>query len=241
MLMQLVDRVPSSVGVELFGVTADVLAGQHRGLGYTRTTAERPTDGTIVRSVSALDARIRVDGTEVAVTLPARGVHYAVDAAAALSAARLILADRFDLDLAATTVSQMPPVFGRGEVRTVRGHDVEFVLVQNPASFQLNIDALDPELDQVLMAMGSDVRDPGYLWPVDLRRCRRVAMVSGSKAHELALQLTYQGVPVDRVEPDIPAAVDAFLALDPPANGRKTIVFTADAMRRTRAHLGLTT
>ena len=241
MLMQLAEGVPASLAVELYGVTEDVLAAQPKGLGYTRTTAERTTDGTIVRSVEALDASISVDGTDVAVTLPARGVHYAVDAAAALSAARLILGDRFDLGLAAATVSQLPPVFGRGEVRTVRGHEVEFVLVQNPASFQLNVDALDPELDQVLMAMGSDVRDPGYLWPVDLRRCRSVAIVSGSKAHELALQLTYQGVPIDRIEPDIPTAVDAFLALDPPASGRKTIVFTADAMRRTRAHLGLTT
>ena len=38
------------------------------------------------------------------------------------------------------------------------------MLVQNPASYQLNIDALDAGLDQVLVAMGSDVRDPGYFW-----------------------------------------------------------------------------
>ena len=42
-----------------------------------------------------------------------------------------------------------------------------------------------------------------------------------------------------RVEPDLAAALDHFLALPDPERGMKTIVFTADAMRRTRAHLGL--
>jgi UDP-N-acetylmuramyl tripeptide synthase len=240
MLTELAARVAPAVAVERFGVAAGVLAEAPRGLGYARTTAARLTSGTIVRAVRDRDASIDVAGTELDVTLPARGVHYAVDAAAALSAARAILGERFDARLAATTISALEPVFGRGEVRSVRGHEVEFVLVQNPASFQLNIDALDPGVEQVLMAMGSDVRDPGYFWPVDLRRLHGVSVVSGSKAHEQALQLAYQGVPIDRIEPDIPTAVDAFLALPAPASGRKTIVFTADAMRRTRAHLGLT-
>jgi hypothetical protein len=113
------------------------------------------------------------------------------------------------------------------------------VLVQNPASFQLNVDALEEGLDQVLVAMGSDVRDPGYFWPVDARRIGRARLVSGSKAAEIALQLVYQGVVIDQVEPDIPTAVDAFLALPEPASGLKTIIFTADPMRRIRAHLGM--
>jgi hypothetical protein len=134
----------------------------------------------------------------------------------------------------------MPAVFGRGEVVTVRGVQVEFVLVQNPASFQLNVDELEEGLDQVLVAMGSDVRDPSYFWPVDASRIGRALVVTGSKAEEIALQLIYQGVQVVRIEPDLPAAIDHFLSLPAPARGLKTIVFTADAMRRTRAHLGLT-
>ena len=174
------------------------------------------------------------------VTLPAKGTHYAVDAAAALTAAMRLLGDRFDPALSASTISAMPPVFGRGEVTTVRGHEIEFVLVQNPASYQLNVDALDEGLDQVLLAMGSDVRDPGYFWPVDPSRVGRARIVSGAKAHELALHLGYRGVTVDRIEPDLPTAIDEFLALPKPTRGIKTIIFTADAMRRTRAHLGLT-
>ena len=51
--------------------------------------------------------------------------------------------------------------------------------------------------------------------------------------------LAYDGVEIDRVEPDLSRALDDFLASPKPARGVKTIVFTADSMRRTRAHLGL--
>jgi hypothetical protein len=87
--------------------------------------------------------------------------------------------------------------------------------------------------------MGSDVRDPSYFWPVDASPLGNVVAVTGSKAHEIALQLSYQGVGVGRIEPDLATALDAFLALPDPKNGIKTVVFTADSMRRTRAHLGL--
>ncbi|WP_375389307.1 Mur ligase family protein [uncultured Amnibacterium sp.] len=223
-----------------FGVTDAVLAGSPRGLGYAATTPDRIQDGTRVTAVAGRDAEIVVRGEPMTVRLPARGVHYAVDAAGALAAAERLLGVAFDRRVAAQALAAMTPVFGRGEVTTVRGHEIEFVLVQNPASFQLNVDELDEGLDQVLVAMGSDVRDPSYFWPVDASRIGRARIVSGSKADEIALQLLYQGVEVDRIEPDLGVALDAFLALPAPERGIKTIVFTADAMRRTRGHLGLT-
>jgi len=48
-------------------------------------------------------------------------------------------------------------------------------------------------------------------------------------------------VVVERVEPDLGRALDDFLALPEPSTGVKTIIFSADSMRRTRAHLGLET
>jgi UDP-N-acetylmuramyl tripeptide synthase len=239
MLEQIAGRLLTGVTVERFGVSATLLATLPRGLGYARTTDARITQGTRVDRVSGRSATIEVGDCTVTLTLPAKGVHYAVDAAAALSAASAVLGAAFDPDLAAATIGAMAPVFARGEITNIRGVDVEFVLVQNPASFQLNVDALDEGLDQVLVAMGSDVRDPAYFWPVDARRIGRARYVSGSKAAELALQLSYQGVQVDVVEPDLGAALDAFLALPQPSIGMKTIIFTADPMRRTRAHLGL--
>jgi UDP-N-acetylmuramyl tripeptide synthase len=235
------DRRQNAAGpqMELFGVSASVLAALPRGLGYAQTAVARFDGGTMVTGVSGRSASIAFDGDIHEVGLPARGIHYAVDAAAALAAARKLLGSDFDPAMAVEAISSMPAVFGRGEVTTVRGKEVEFVLVQNPTSFQLNVDELEQDLDQVLVAMGSDVADPSYFWPVDASRIGRARIVSGSKAHDMALQLIYQGVQVDEIEPDLGAALDRFLELPDPAKGVKTIVFTADPMRRTRTHLGL--
>ncbi len=238
MLEQLAGELPA-VTITRFGVSGTVLAGLPRGLGYTRTAASRLESGTRVVAASGRTATIEVGSAALTLNLPAKGVHYAVDAAAALAAARALLGADFDPDLAAETIGTLAPVFARGEISNVRGVEVEFVLVQNPASFQLNVDALDEHLDQVLVAMGSDVRDPSYFWPVDARRIGRARFVTGSKAAEVALQLAYQGVEIDLLETDLPTAIDAFLALPTPTRGIKTVIFTADSMRRTRAHLGM--
>jgi UDP-N-acetylmuramyl tripeptide synthase len=266
-LADLIAGLDPAVRVERYGVTDDVLAASPRGLGYAQTTPERmaPDAGVLVTRVSGRDASlswpaeaalaqsgtpesgaarpgIAQRGTgSVNVSLPARGTHYAVDAATALATARAVLGPQFDAATAVRAISVIPPVFGRGEIVTVRGKQVEFVLVQNPASFQLNVDSLEPATEQVMVAIGSDVRDPSYFWPVDTSRIGRVLIASGSKSWDIALQLCYDGVVVDRVEPDLAVAIDDFLALPEPAVGLKTIIFSADSMRRTRAHLGLAT
>lgn len=230
------------VRVHRFGVSDPVLAAAPRGLGHTETSARRldPADGVVVDAVDGASAVLADRGASVPVGLPARGIHYAVDAAAAYATAKAVLGERFAPETAAGALSAIPAVFGRGERVTVRGQEVDFVLVQNPASYQLNVDSIAPGTEQILFAIGSDVRDPSYFWPTDASSLGRVSIVSGSKANEAALMLAYDGVAIDRVEPDLTRALDDFLAAPAPAGGRKTIVFSADSMRRTRAHLGLT-
>lgn len=239
-LVELGERL-SGVRVDRYGVSADVLAQNPRGLGYTETALDRlpAGEGVLLTRVNGRDAELNLDGRTYAFTLPARGTHYAVDAATALATARSALGVRFNPVVALTAISAIPPVFGRGEIVSVRGRMVEFVLVQNPASFQLNVDSLEPGTEQIMIAVGSDVRDPSYLWPVETSGLGHVLLASGSKAYDIALQLAYDGVIVDRVQPDLGLALDEFLALDDPAHGLKTIIFSADSMRRTRAHLGL--
>lgn len=241
-LERLAGQLRPDVAVHRFGVSQEVLDASPRGLGYTETSSERLAHGTGVRvtTVNGAEAVLDDGGTSVTIGLPARGTHYAVDAAAAYSTARAVLGDRFSSTTASRALSEIPAVFGRGERVSVRGHDVEFVLVQNPASYQLNVDSIAAGTEQILFAIGSDVRDPSYFWPTDASSLGRVAIVSGSKAAEAALMLAYDGVEIDRVEPDLGRALDDFLAAPAPASGVKTIVFSADSMRRTRAHLGLT-
>jgi len=240
-LVDLASRLEGAVAVSRYGVSSDVLAANPRGLGYSVTADHRlpSADGMLLTAVDGRDATVLVDGTSHAMGLPARGTHYAVDALTALCAAQAVLGERFDPVVSVAAISAIPPVFGRGEIVTVRGRKVEFVLVQNPASFQLNVDSLAAGTDQILVAIGSDVRDPSYFWPVDTSGLGRVLFASGSKAQEIALQLSYDDVIIDRIESDLGRALDEFLALPDPRIGLKTIIFSADSMRRTRAHLGL--
>lgn len=241
-LQRLAGDLRADVAVRRFGVSESVLAAAPRGLGHTETSTRRldPADGVVVASVDGASTVLADGAASVAVGLPARGTHYAVDAAAAYATAKQVLGERFSAETAATALGAIPAVFGRGERVTVRGQEVDFVLVQNPASYQLNVDSIAPGTEQILFAIGSDVRDPSYFWPADASSLGRVSIVSGSKAAEAALMLAYDGVGIDRVEPDLARALDDFLAAPAPTTGVKTIVFSADSMRRTRAHLGLT-
>jgi UDP-N-acetylmuramoylalanine-D-glutamate ligase len=240
-LAELGDALEPAVQVARFGVTAGVMAEYPRGLGYAASSPTRLAAGAGLQltRVVGRDADIEFSADGHSIRLPARGIHYAVDALTALSTAQATLGDRFDAARACAALSAMPAVFGRGEVVTVGGKTIEFVLVQNPSSFQLNVDSLEAGTEQIMVIIGSDVRDPSYFWPVDTSGLGHVQIASGLKAHDIALQLAYDNVAVDRIEPDVPTALDAFLALPDPASGVKTIIFSADGMRRTRAHLGL--
>ncbi|TFB71663.1 MurT ligase domain-containing protein [Cryobacterium sp. Hz9] len=240
-LADLGDALEPTVPVARYGVSAEVLAQYPRGLGYAETASTRLPHGTGMQLTRVLgrDADVEFDSVAHSIRLPARGIHYAVDALTALSTAQATLGQLFDPARACAALSAMPAVFGRGEVVTVGGKTIEFVLVQNPSSFQLNVDSLESGTEQILVIIGSDVRDPSYFWPVDTSGLGHVLIASGLKAHDIALQLAYDNVTVDRIEPDVPTALDAFLALPDPASGVKTIIFSADGMRRTRAHLGL--
>jgi UDP-N-acetylmuramyl tripeptide synthase len=181
-----------------------------------------------------------LDGTIAGFSLPNRGLHYALDSIAALASAKSYLAEAFDLQLAAKVLDELPPVFARGEIAQVNGEDVEFILVQNPMSFQLNLDNLTTKPEQIMVAIGRDVHDPSWLWTVDMSNLSHADVVSGYNFAEIALRLTYAGVPIGNVDADLESALAKFFALPVPSTGMKTVIFSADAMRRTRRILGFT-
>jgi UDP-N-acetylmuramyl tripeptide synthase len=180
-------------------------------------------------------ARFRMGAESYEVRLPAPGVHVALNAVCAVLAASRVLGADFDLDRARTAVSASKPVFARDERLEVNGVPVRLMLVQNPGSFRLNL-ALLSSPERLMIAIGSDVHDPAWLWSVDFSSLSRVNLVSGANASELALRLAYQGVPVDYVDSAV-EAVDSFLR---DSSGLEaTIMVSADSMRRIRRHLRL--
>lgn len=225
-----------------FGMSEVLFERERDDLGYVRSRdlTEHPDDANVVLSaVTGREASVSVDGTGVSVKLPSAGVHYGIDVVAAIAGARAVLGEGFDMNLATETINRIDPVFGRGEIIMVNGHEIECILIQNPASLRLNTRALAPDLDQVMFAVGSDVRDYSYLWSASLTGMPSVTIAAGPQATDVALQCLYNEVAVGDVEPDLLIALDRFIALPAPKHGLKTIIFSADSMRRTRRHLGL--
>jgi UDP-N-acetylmuramyl pentapeptide synthase len=224
-----------------FGISPQLLDGDDLGVAPTYTDKlNRPRVSAEVQSLNGKRCVVTLGEREAIFDLPNRGLHYALDAIAALATAKELLGERFDLVLAEKVLDELPPVFARGEVVHINGQPVEFVLVQNPTSFQLNLDFLDLPLDRLMIAVGRDVHDPSWLWTVDMSRIQRVDMISGYNYAELGLRLAYEGVSIDSVEPDLFAAIEKFMQLPAPNSGLRTVVFSADAMRRLRRHLGFT-
>lgn len=228
--------------IDWFGIASEVLGESNLGVAPTYVDAIPRPKGLLAEVFNIVELRcsVKIDEREAIFDLPSRGLHYAVDAVAALATAKVTLGERFDLELSETVMSQLPPVFARGEVVEVEGQRIEFVLVQNPTSFQLNLDSLPKPTENLMIAIGRDVHDPSWLWTVDFSNLRQVDVVSGYNFAETALRLSYENVQIGLAEEDLFQAFAAFLALPPPANSIKTVIFSADAMRRLRRHLGFT-
>ena len=231
-------RLPEKIW---FGITPGLLQGDDLGVAPTyHAQFPRPQVSAEVRSLNGKRCVATIGEREVIFDLPNRGLHYALDSIAALATAKELLGEKFDLELAEKVLQELPPVFARGEVVEIQGKPVEFVLVQNPTSFQLNLDNLEFPLDRIMLAVGRDVHDPSWLWTVDLTKLDRVDVISGYNYAELGLRLAYDNIDIADVEPDLFKAIDKFMALPDPQNGIRTVVFSADAMRRLRRHLGFT-
>lgn len=170
------------------------------------------------------------------VVIVAPGAHVALNTAAALLAADTLLGSRFDIDTALDSLARAETVFARDELVRIADVNLRLMLVQNPGSFRLNLALIGEQPEHLMIAIGSDVHDPAWLWSVDFSQLSRVDLVSGLNAAELALRLAYQNVPVGAIDPDI-TSVDKFLAAA--AGAEATLIVSADAMRRIRRHLGL--
>jgi UDP-N-acetylmuramoylalanine-D-glutamate ligase len=234
--------------VSFFGVSADLIAASAHGLANAADT--RSGNAGIqhrdayaeVTSAQGRDVTVHVDGTDAEITLPARGLHYAADAAAALAVASRVLGKDFSTAKAATGFARMAPAYGRGEVIPLRrdpaGEQVEFVMFKNAPSLQMNLDALEGTPERALIAIDEGTPDVSWLYDVDFDILKRIDVVTGEKAFQLALSLEHAGVEIGVVEPDMEKAVAIMRALDPSSTGRQTWFVNYELMMIGRRLLG---
>jgi len=223
---------------ELLGAVSQGMLSAPRFAATATVTATAPD--VVATALDGRDATLEVNGVPTRVRLPARGVHYAVDAAAAVATARAALGDRFSAGTAARALAELETVYGRGETLSANGEDIEIIMMKNPASLQLNLDSLGETPEQVLLAVDDGTPDPSWLYDIDLSRLSHADVISGTKGYQLAVRLAYDGLPVGVVEPELRAAVRRFLALPRPSTGRKTMIVNYEQMMSIRKILGYT-
>lgn len=161
-------------------------------------------------------ATFDINGKTYATDMQLTGVYNFLNAAGALALCRQILGDKAVSAQLIKALSSIKPAFGRGETISINGHDIELVLVKNPAGFRLALASFDPADTSVMIAindMYADGRDMSWLWDVDFSSLAMggVDMVSGVRAYDMALRLQYDKVAARTVEQDLGKALEAFI------------------------------
>jgi UDP-N-acetylmuramyl tripeptide synthase len=156
---------------------------------------------------------------EVRVALALPGLYNVYNA---LGAASLCLELGVGLEQVAAGIAAAGAAFGRGETLELAGRRLSLLLIKNPAGANEVIRTLaleDGELELLVVLNDriADGRDVSWIWDADFELlAERIAraVCAGTRAAELALRLKYAGVPVRRlrIEPQLPAALDAALA-----------------------------
>ncbi|MGN6743462.1 MAG: MurT ligase domain-containing protein [Amnibacterium sp.] len=201
---------------------------------------DAPPADVLLSDMDGAEATFEFDGTDHRLALRLRGDYNLVNAAAALTLVRAVLGDAVQEDALLGALATVPPAFGRGESIDVDGTTVELVLVKNPAGFRLALGSFDPAAAVTAIAINdhdNDSRDVSWLWDVDFSplRDRGVAMVTGTRAADMALRLRYDEIRPDRVVPSPAAALDELLAT---SAGRTVRIFcTYTAMLQLRRRL----
>jgi hypothetical protein len=229
--------------VTTFAVAPSLIEASPNGLANVkdlsgRVTATLPVPGVFVSRLETQSAELTIGGEQVRIGLPARGLHYAVDAAGATAMARRLLGDTFRPNAVVAAMASLRTVYGRGETLRVGDEDIEIIMMKNPPSLQLNLDYLSEPPEQVFVSVDEGTPDPSWVYDIDLSKLTHVDVVSGTKAWQFATRFAYAGIEVDQVVPELKPALNAFLALPKPSRGTKTMIVNYEQMMLIRKQLG---
>ena len=226
-----------------FAVAPSIIESSPNGLANVKdltgaAAAALPVPSVFVSKLEVQSAQLTIGGENVRIGLPARGLHYAVDAAGATAMARRLLGDRFQPNAVVAAMAALRTVYGRGETLHVGDEELEIIMMKNPPSLQLNLDYLSESPEQVFVSVDEGTPDPSWVYDIDLSKLSHVDVVSGTKAWQFATRFAYAGVEVDQVVPELKPALQAFLTLPKPSRGRKTMIVNYEQMMLIRKQLG---
>ena len=140
----------------------------------------------------------------------------------ATTAAALSLAVGASLEDVRSGLARFGAAFGRFERIRAGGKSVVLLLIKNPAGANEVVRTLETGIPPVLIVALNDAiadgQDVSWIWDVDFEPLldhAGLVIVSGDRAAELGLRMTYGGLPQDRLEviPSLEAALDRGLGL----------------------------
>ena len=149
-------------------------------------------------------------------SLKLEGIYNIFNATAALALVREILNNKISNEELVNSLGEIEPAFGRGETIMVNDTPLELVLVKNPAGFQLGLNSFSPKGYNTMIALNdahADGRDLSWLWDVNFNLLKKgnIEMLSGIRAYDIALRLSYDDIPFKHTETDLKTALEIFL------------------------------
>ena len=192
----------------------------------------------LLKKISGQEATLQIDNKETAVNLKLTGVYNLLNAAAATALARQITGPEVT-DTILSALENIKPAFGRGETIFLNGTPIELILVKNPSGFRLALLSFAKNSSATMIAVNdnyADGRDVSWFWDVDFSALKKVAMVSGVRAYDMALRLQYDEVAIEKIDTDITQALDDFINNNP--EEPKQIFCSYTAMTAIRRLLG---
>jgi lipid II isoglutaminyl synthase (glutamine-hydrolysing) len=205
--------------------------------GKAKAQNSLPVAVEVVDEVDGL-ATLELNGKTATVRLPGKGLHFAIDTALAFAVAERILGDTFAVDKASDAISSQETVYGRGEIVSYQGVEIQILMMKNPSSMRATLVAMDDPETKIWIAMDEGTPDPSWLYDIDLNRIGQVRMVSGSRAWHFATRLAYAGIKAEEVLPDSKQALARYVSFLKENGKRGTLLTNYEQMMAIRKLMG---
>lgn len=212
--------------------------------------AEKPAQPLeIVATLEEMSGRhavIDLAGHRHEVDFAIPGAHNILNATAAMGLVRELLGERTNEEALAASAAKVTAAFGRGELLSIDGQEVELGLVKNPAGFRMSLLSAAAVRSQqpplIMIAINdqyADGRDMSWLWDVDFTPLKQagVSIVTGVRATDMALRLSYDDVAVGKVEANLSQALAQLVKLSREQHRPIRILSTYTAMLELRSLL----
>lgn len=212
--------------------------------------AEKPTQPLeIVATLEEMMGRhavIDLAGHRHEVDFAIPGAHNILNATAAMGLVKELLGERTNEAALAASAAKVTAAFGRGELLSIDGQEVELGLVKNPAGFRMSLLSAAAVRSQqpplIMIAINdqyADGRDMSWLWDVDFTPLKQagVSIVTGVRATDMALRLSYDDVAVGKVEANLSQALAQLVKLSREQHRPIRILSTYTAMLELRSLL----